>query len=140
MKVENAVYPKGEQLGEAIAKGSNEPIVMLNLLKFKDKAVYKDGTADGSDGRTAYNRYGMEMLQHVIENGGKVLFLGDAKSLVIGEVEEMWDAVALVEYPSSEAFVKIAMSPHVAKIGVHREAGLAGQLLIQVVQRGTASQ
>ena len=136
MKVENAVYPKGEQLTEAVAKGSNKPIVMLNLLKFKDKAVYKDGTADGSDGRTAYNRYGAEMLQFVTENGGKILFMGDIKSLVIGEVGEMWDAVALVEYPSSEAFVKIAMSPHVAKIGTHREAGLAGQLLIQVAQRG----
>ncbi len=76
------------------------------------------------------------VLQFVTENGGKVLFMGDIKSMVIGQVDEMWDAVALVEYPSSEAFVKIAMSPHVAKIGVHREAGLAGQLLIQVAQRG----
>jgi uncharacterized protein (DUF1330 family) len=137
MKVENAVYPSGEQLTETVTKGSNTPIVMLNLLKFKDQAKYKDGTVDGSDGRAAYNRYGMEMLQFVTENGGKVLFMGDIKSMVIGQVDEVWDAIALVEYPSSEAFVKIAMSPHVAKIGVHREAGLAGQLLIQVAQRGT---
>jgi uncharacterized protein (DUF1330 family) len=134
MKVQNAVYPKGEQLSDAVAKGANQPIVMVNLLKFKDKAAYKDGRADASDGRTAYNRYGADMLQFVQAHGGRVLFMGEVKSLVIGDVEEMWDAVALVEYPSSEAFVKIAMSPDVAKFGVHREAGLAGQLLIQCVQ------
>jgi uncharacterized protein (DUF1330 family) len=135
MKVENAVYPKGEQITETVTKGVNTPIVMLNLLKFKPKAEYKDGRATTDDGRTAYNRYGADMLHHVQENGGRVLFMGEAKSLVIGEVEEMWDVVALVEYPSSEAFVKIAMSPEVAKFGVHREAGLAGQLLIQTIQR-----
>lgn len=134
MNVENAVYPKGEQLTEAVAKGSNGPIVMVNLLKFKDKAVYKDGRADTASGREAYDRYGADMLNFVRANGGRVLFVGDAKSLVIGNVGEMWDVIALVEYPSSEAFVKIAMSPEVAKFGVHREAGLAGQLLIQCRQ------
>jgi len=134
MKVENAVYPKGEQLTETVAKGVNKPIVMVNLLKFKDKAEYKDGRATTDDGKTAYNRYGADMLKFVTEHGGRLLFMGEVKSLVIGNVEEMWDVVALVEYPSSEAFVKIAMSPDVAKFGVHREAGLAGQLLIQTVQ------
>ncbi|MEQ1865359.1 MAG: DUF1330 domain-containing protein [Micropepsaceae bacterium] len=134
MKVENAVYPKGEQLTETVAKGVATPIVMLNLLKFKDKAVYKDGRADSASGREVYNRYGDDMLKFVQSHGGRVLFMGEIKSLVIGDVEEMWDVVALVEYPSSEAFVKIAMSPDVAKFGVHREAGLMGQLLIQCVQ------
>ena len=134
MKVENAVYPKGEQITETVAKGVNQPIVMVNLLKFKKKAEYKDGRATTDDGKTAYNRYGADMVKFVTEAGGRVLFMGEVKSLVIGEVEDMWDVVALVEYPSSEAFVKIAMSPEVAKFGVHREAGLAGQLLIQTVQ------
>lgn len=133
MNVENAVYPKGEQLTDAIQKGSDGAIVMVNLLKFKDKAVYKDGRADDASGREAYERYGQEMLKFVTSQGGRVLFVGPVKSLVIGTVEELWDVVALVEYPSSAAFAKIAMSPEVAKIGVHREAGLAGQLLIQTV-------
>lgn len=133
MKVDNAVYPKGEQLGTMVQKGSSGPIVMVNLLKFKDRAAYKDGRADNSSGREAYDRYAAEMLPFVLAHGGRVIFVGPVKSLVIGEVEDMWDAVALVEYPSSEAFAKIAMSPDVARFGVHREAGLAGQLLIQTV-------
>ena len=72
MKVENAVYPKGEQLTEAVAKGVATPIVMLNLLKFKDKAAYKDGRADSASGREAYNRYGDDMLKFVQSHGGRV--------------------------------------------------------------------
>ena len=134
MNVENRVQPDSDQIQSLQQPGPAGPIVMVNLLKFKDKAAYKDGRADDADGRSAYDRYGAEMLPFVHKHGGRVLFVGEDKSLVIGEVGEMWDAVALVEYPSSEAFVKIAMSPDVAKFGVHREAGLAGQLLIQCVQ------
>jgi uncharacterized protein (DUF1330 family) len=134
MKVENAIYPQGEQVAETLTKGSSGPVVMVNLLKFKKKAEYKDGRAAADDGKTAYNRYGADMLRFVTENGGRVLFIGEVKSLVIGEVEDLWDAVALVEYPSSEAFLKIVTAPEVEKFAIHREAGLEGQLLIQTVQ------
>jgi uncharacterized protein (DUF1330 family) len=74
------------------------------------------------------------MREYVEAHGGRILFLGEVGSLVVGEVEDLWDAVALVEYPSMEAFVQIATSPEVAAFGIHREAGLAGQLLIQAVE------
>jgi hypothetical protein len=42
---------------------------------------------------------------------------------------------ALVEYPSRKAFVEIATSPEVARIGVHRAAGLEGQWLLATTTR-----
>jgi hypothetical protein len=36
----------------------------------------------------------------------------------------------MAEYPSRAAFHRIATSAEVQAIGIHREAGLAGQLLI----------
>lgn len=132
MKVENAVYPKGEQIQALIGRNDGKPIVMLNLLKFKDKAVYKDGRETDLTGREAYEKYADLMVPFVLSQGGRIVFSGKANGQVIGDVGEMWDMVALMEYPSAEAFAKIAMSPDVAKFGVHREAGLAGQLLIEV--------
>lgn len=133
MHVENAVYPTGEQLTAIAARGGSGPIVMVNLLKFRERAIYKDGRSDDVDGRTAYARYAAEMAPYVERRGGRMVFLGTVGALVIGRVEEPWDAVAVVEYPSLEAFVAIATAPEVAAFGVHREAGLAGQLLIQTV-------
>ena len=79
-------------------------------------------------------RSAVEMQPIVEAAGGRILFFGEVKGLVIGEVEDLWDAVGIVEYPSRAAFHRIATSPEVQAIGVHREAGLAGQLLIPTVR------
>ena len=135
MNVENHVYPTQDRVAALMGNPSAEPIIMLNLLKFKDKAGYADGRPTTLTGREAYQLYGTPMQKVVESNGGKFLFGGQIQQLVIGEVDEMWDLCALVEYPSAAAFAKIATSPEVAEIGVHRAAGLAGQLLIRVSQR-----
>lgn len=135
MKVENHVYPTQERIAALMGDASGAPIVMLNLLKFRDKAIYADGRATTLTGREAYQLYGAAMQKFVETHGGKFLFGGQIASLVIGEVEDMWDLCALVEYPSAAAFARIATSPEVGEIGVHRAAGLEGQLLIRVAQR-----
>ena len=58
------------------------------------------------------------------------MFAGKIAGVVIGEIGEVWDLAAIMEYPSRAAFQRIVTLPEVAEISVHREAGLAGQLLI----------
>jgi uncharacterized protein (DUF1330 family) len=135
MKVANAMYPTSERITELSGDSSPKPIVMLNLLKFRTRAQYADGRKTDLTGQQAYGLYAQKMQAIVEREGGKFIFAGDIKSMVIGEVEDVWDLVGLVQYPSSAAFVKIATSPEVAEIAVHRAAGLEGQLLIRVSQR-----
>jgi uncharacterized protein (DUF1330 family) len=135
MKVENAVYPTADGLQALALDPAPGPIVMLNLLKFRPKARYKDGRPDDVSGFEAYQRYGTPMTKIVEREGGKILFVGAIKGLVIGEVGEMWDMAAMVQYPSRADFQRIATSPEVQAIGVHREAGLEGQLLILIESR-----
>jgi len=135
MNVENALYPTRERIVELMGDSGTEPIVMLNLLRFRPRAEYPDGRKTDLTGRQAYNIYGEAMRKVVEREGGKFLFAAEVRSLVIGTVDQMWDVTALVEYPSSAAFARIASSPEVAEIGVHRAAGLEGQLLIRVTQR-----
>lgn len=130
MKVENAVYPSPQRIASLAATSSSGPIVMVNLLKFRARAEYKDGRSETIMGQVAYMRYGAEMRKIVERAGGRLLFAGRVDGLVIGEVEELWDAVAVVEYPSHAKFQELVISPEMQAIGVHREAGLAGQLLI----------
>ncbi len=131
MKVENAVLPRGDQLQNLLALGGDEPIVMLNLLKFHDRARYEEPGHPDISGREAYMLYGQAMKALVEAGGGKMRFNARVDALVIGEVEELWDVAAIMEYPSRAAFVAIATSPEVQALGIHRKAGLAGQLLIQ---------
>ena len=67
--------------------------------------------------------------------GGRVVYTGAVTGLLLGEVEDLWDAVGLVEYPSLEAFQRMVLSPEMRAIEHHRAAGLAGQLNIRTRQR-----
>ncbi|MFZ4606008.1 MAG: DUF1330 domain-containing protein [Caulobacter sp.] len=136
MNVENAVSPTGDQLKSLLTMGGDKPIVMVNLLKFRDRAQYDDPGEPEMTGREAYDRYGRVMAPLVLAKGGKLRFSSKVDALVIGEVGELWDAVAIMEYPSRAAFLEIIGLPEVQEIGRHRKAGLAGQLLIQCSEAG----
>lgn len=131
MKVENAVFPRPEQAMAFFGGAEDGPFVMVNLLKFKPKAEYADGSDAHLTGAEAYARYGEEVRKLVEGLGGKIRYSGHVTGLLLGEVEELWDMVALAEYPSLEAFRAMAMSPQMAAIEHHRKAGLAGQLNIR---------
>lgn len=131
MNVSNAVYPERAQIQALLASGSAGKILMLNLLKFRPVAAYADGRATTLSGREAYQLYADQMVAFVEAKGGRVMVTAAAHQMVIGTADTLWDAVAVVEYPSAAAFVEIALSKEVAAFGVHREAGLEGQLLIQ---------
>jgi uncharacterized protein (DUF1330 family) len=129
VKVENQVHPHPENVRAFLATG-DEPVVMVNLLRFKDRAEYADGRDTDLTGRQAYGLYATEMRKLVEGAGGRFVFSGEVKNLLLGEVEDLWDAVGLVEYPSPKTLVEIASSPRFAEIETHRVAGLAGQLNI----------
>ncbi len=135
MKVANAVQPHGEQIKDFLAVGG--PVCMVNLLRFKEKAEYEDGRDPDISGGEAYGRYAAEMKKLVEASGGSFVFAADVKSLLVGEVEELWDQVGIVLYPSSKALLRIASSPEYQAIEAHRLAGLAGQLNITTRALGT---
>lgn len=134
MDVQNAIYPTRSRIEALMADTSDEPVVMLNLLRFRQRAAYPDGRPSDLTGRQAYDLYAAAMQKLIEERGGRVVFGGHIASLVIGEVEDAWDTCVLVEYPSAAAFAATVTSPEVAEIGVHRAAGLEGQLLLRVSQ------
>jgi uncharacterized protein (DUF1330 family) len=132
MRFQNDLYPTlPEQMTAMTEPGPEGPIVMVNLLKFKDKAVYEDGRTTDLSGREAYMIYGKAVAELVKRHGGRILFAGDVTHLTLGQVEPLWDEVALAEYPRRRDMVEMSMSAEWREISVHRTAGLAGQLNIE---------
>ena len=131
MKVENKVIPSEEQMKGFVEGDIDSPISMLNLLKFKDQAEYEDGRTTDLTGREAYQIYALAVAKLVENTGGKVLFGAEVSRLMLGEVEELWDTVAIAQYPSRKKMLEMMMSPEYAEISVHRTAGLKGQLNIE---------
>lgn len=123
--------PTETQLQKLAASSSQEPIVMLNLLRFKERA---DGIDEGMSGREAYALYGEASAPFLAAVGGRLLSAVEASEVVIGPEQEEWDMALLVEYPSRERFLQMASDPGYLAIHEHRAAALADSRLIACTQ------
>ena len=131
MQVTNSVYPTEEQIQGFSDPGPEGPIYMVNLLKFKNRAEYPDRRETDLTGEQAYALYAEGVTKLLAEHGGAMTFAADVERLMLGTVEELWDKVAIAMYPSRAAMLQMMMSPAMQDIGIHRTAGLAGQLNIE---------
>jgi uncharacterized protein (DUF1330 family) len=106
------------------------PIVMLNLLRFRDRADYGAGGDDVS-GRKAYSRYSKAVMPLLLEVGGLPLWMGKARASLIAPDGEAWDEVFLVHYPSRRAFLRMVNSSPYRAIFHHRTAALSDSRLVE---------
>lgn len=134
MEVRNEVFPSDPaRMQQMLEKGPDGPIFMVNLLKFKDKAEYDDGRETDLSGRDAYMIYGRAVADILPKFGGQAVFAADVTFLALGDVEELWDEVAIAMYPSRADMVRMSLSEEWREAAIHRSAGLKGQLNIETV-------
>ena len=65
MIVLNSLRPTEEQMKMFMEFPDDKPIKMVNLLKFKNKAEYKDKRETDLTGEEAYNIYSEEVINHL---------------------------------------------------------------------------
>lgn len=76
------------------------PVLMLNMLKFRDRRLYFEEYIP------AFNK----VVTQLGITGVKVALVTEVLGNIIADEDEVWDAIAMVEYPSAEAFKTIATS------------------------------
>jgi uncharacterized protein (DUF1330 family) len=123
-----AITPTQAQI-EQLMDGADpgEPVVMLNLLRFKQQA---DGIDEGLSGREAYQRYAAATAPFLSGVGGRLLLAADARQMVIGPDALEWDMALMVEYPSRQKFLEMATDEGYLQAHEHRAAALADSRLI----------
>lgn len=139
------VEPTPDQLAAFIDSDigtGNEPLRMVNLLKFRDVADYatdtgarsasddRDDPAPGATGEEAYALYAEVALRKVAERGGRVVTLLGCHPHLVGDPATSWDQVAIIEYPGREAFLDMVEDPEYVEALRHRTAGLERTELI----------
>jgi len=109
----------------------DEPVVMLNLLKYREIAADGFGV-DGLTGREAYSEYGKAFAELNPRFGGEPIWMGRASLSVIGDEE--WDIVILVRYPKRSDFIAMFNDPDYQAIAPIRAAALADSRLVETTQ------
>lgn len=114
---------------QATKEPAEGPVVMLNLVRFRDEADYGPASEQAPcSGRTAYfERYVPAFRKIAPEYGGTTpVYLGRAHELLVGAEGEQWDVVALVQYPDLAALKGIITDErYLRDAAPHRVAGVA---------------
>lgn len=107
------------------------PVAQVNLLKFKDKAIYQEGEpefGDGSTGEEAYLRYADAFEKMAADVGGACVFKGKAERFFIGTGD--WDMIWINRFPDRKAFIATLNHAGYKDASRHRDAGLLHQDLV----------
>jgi uncharacterized protein (DUF1330 family) len=133
MAIDRSIDPTADQVRALRDHGRDGPVVMINLLKFRETAAYDDGEA--ISGVEAYARY-----QHAFTvtvgaiSQAEVLFDGPVDQVFIGMAgapETDWDKALIVRYPTRGHFLAMMADPGYKLALRHRYAGLARTVLLQ---------
>lgn len=114
----NQVSPTNAQISELQNYPQNTPLVMLNILRFKERAN-SDET-----GQEVYTRYFKNATPFVEKYGAKLIWKGQVHSTVIGDSDNQPHIVFLVEYPSANHFFAMISNPGYQKIAGDRSLAL----------------
>ena len=127
------LHPSREQLDAFRALPTGEPIEMLNLLRFAERAHYPEGHgAEPCSGADAYHRYLDAAGKVTARLGLDVIWSATPTLTLIGPAEEEWDMAFIARYPDARAFLAMIADPDYLAATVHRTAALHDSRLIRL--------
>lgn len=123
------VDPERDQFEAFKALPRDAPIMMLNLVAFRDEAQYPDGhRATGAEAYAAYGRESAPVFKRV---GGEILWRGRPEVMLIGPADRRWDLAFVARYPTASAFLEMVTDPVYREAVKHRQATVLDSRLIR---------
>lgn len=130
----NHVDPEREAFEAFKALPRDKPVLMLNCLRFRDKAAYNDGRdVTGAEAYAAYGRESAPIFQRV---GGRIVWRGAPENVLIGPPDEHWDLVFVARYPTAGAFLEMVTDPDYREAVKHRQAAVLDSRLVRCAEAG----
>ena len=112
----------------------DEPIHMLNLLQYREQAVYPEGHQHAGkawSGRRAYQEYGETSGPTFRRVGGRIAWRGIFEAVVTGPEAMRWHDGFIAEYPNSAAFFEMIKNADYQLAVVNRTAALQDSRLVR---------
>lgn len=126
------------ELAQALPAG--QPVAMLNLLRFRDVALYDNEDLPPCGGREAfYKRYAAVATEMLAARGGKLIWVGHAAGHTVCPPDERWDDILIAEYPDTATVAAMFSDPAYQAVVKHRTAALMDSRLIPMRVGGMES-
>ncbi len=110
------------------------PVVMLNMLRFREIADYslspELAPATPISGAQAYRLDLAAVEPRMKARGGGILFLGESGPFLLGPAEERWDMILLASWPALSMLAASPADQAYRAIEGHRTAALEDSRLL----------
>ncbi len=129
-----AVDPTREAMAAFRDLPVDQPIAMINLVRFRTDAAYPadhENHSAGLTGAQAYATYGEAAAAPFQRSAGTQVWLGRPELTLIGPADEAWDIAFVAHYPTAAAFLSMLRDPEYQAAVVHRQAAVADSRLIR---------
>lgn len=126
--------PARDQFKSIFGLPLDRPVMMLNLLKFRQVAAYaKDEPESGQQmsGAEAYKLYSRDATPIFEAAGGSQVWIGKGELVLIGPDADLWDLAFVARYPTAQSFVDMLKNPEYQLAVRHRNAAVSDSRLIR---------
>jgi len=131
----NYIDPQREQFEAFKELPRDVPVMMLNLLRFRDRAAYEDKRE--ATGAEAYAEYGRESGPIFRRVGGEIIWRGQPEVMLIGPADKRWDMIFVAQYPTAGAFLEMVTDSDYQIAVKHRRAAVLDSRLIRTAKIDT---
>jgi uncharacterized protein (DUF1330 family) len=126
------IDPERDQFDAFKDMARDEPVMMLNLVRFREKAAYEDGReATGAEAYAAYGKASGPVFRRV---GGEIVWRGKPELMLIGPRDKHWDMIFVARYPAASAFLEMVTDPEYRLAVKHRQAAVKDSRLIRTAE------
>ncbi len=129
---EEGVCRTAKEWEEIMLRPAEEPVGIINLIKFKPTVQTAEGEISGWK---AYNQYMESVGPAFMRVGGKRLFFGKVCNIFPASGADEWDTAIATRYPTPQALADFWLDEEFIQAHNHRVEGVEhGQVLLLDLQ------
>ena len=113
------------ELKQLASSDDGNEFFMVNLIKYRTKALYPPGSNYDDSALAADARYNRALVPYLLKYGGLPVFVGSSQGRFIDKSGDMeWDRVAVVRYRSRRDLLKMALDIAPLGVAIHKWASI----------------
>jgi len=129
------VNPSRENFDAYKALPRDEPVQLLNMIRYRQQAAYPEGhelAGAGWSGAQAFDEYLRRLLPMLAAMGAGMAWEGQFQGVITGPAAFEWDRVFVMGFPTAATFLALVTDPaYKADVVVHRTAAVQDSRLVR---------
>lgn len=124
--------PNFDYISTWFGREDDDPFWALNLMKYRERAIGRDGVEQDRSGLEADDAYNPTAQIEAV--GGRLVLVAPVEKQLRGD-DTVWDRIGIVLYPSRMAFIEMSNRDDFKEQHEHKNAGMETTIVVTSLPR-----